>query len=110
MKLPNAQQAIIPEAKLRDCLLSPVHPVGRHKSAFFAALGYIAKGWSHSEYDLRDQRLTCDCEFGEATEHGQKYEIHTPLTGPNGRQADVLSVLILRHEEHVPRVVSAMPA
>lgn len=40
MKLPNATQAIIDEAKLHDYLLSPAHPVGRFKSAFFRSLGY----------------------------------------------------------------------
>ncbi|WP_018466042.1 DUF6883 domain-containing protein [Calidithermus timidus] len=31
----------VPLRKLTDYLLSPTHPVGRHKARFFAALGFI---------------------------------------------------------------------
>jgi len=39
MKLPNSENAVVPPEKLRDYILSPVHPVGRFKSAFFRGLG-----------------------------------------------------------------------
>ena len=110
MKLPFAEQAIIPEAKLRDYLVSTNHPIGRHKSVFFAALGYNAGNWPQLEADLRSQHLKSDAELGERTEYGQKYLIRSPLIGPNGRQANVLSVWMVRDEEQVPRFVSAMPA
>jgi hypothetical protein len=41
--LPNADRAIVPEAKVRDYLLSNAHPVGRFKAVFFIALGYSAE-------------------------------------------------------------------
>ena len=34
MKLPNADKAIISSEKLRDYILSPIHPIGRFKAAF----------------------------------------------------------------------------
>ena len=40
MKLPNAARAIVDEAKVRDYLLSPEHPVGRFKARVFRAAGY----------------------------------------------------------------------
>ena len=30
--LPNASHAIIEPSKARDCLLSPIHPIGRFKA------------------------------------------------------------------------------
>ena len=36
MRLPNAELAIIDPKKIRDYLLSSVHPVGRFKAHFFA--------------------------------------------------------------------------
>ena len=40
MKLPNADQAIIDIAKLRDYCLNPQHPRGQHKARVFrSALG-----------------------------------------------------------------------
>jgi hypothetical protein len=37
MKLPNAGQAIVDIAKLRDYSLSPTHEEGKHKARVFAA-------------------------------------------------------------------------
>ena len=45
MGLPNADRAVVEDAKVRDYLLSPTHPVGRFKSVFFAALGFSANQW-----------------------------------------------------------------
>jgi hypothetical protein len=39
MKLPEAQQAVITAAKIRDYLLSTSHPIGRFKEPFFAKPG-----------------------------------------------------------------------
>ena len=41
MKLPNADQAVVDIAKLRDYCLNPLHPVGKHKARVFrSALGF----------------------------------------------------------------------
>jgi hypothetical protein len=40
--LPNADRAVIEDAKVRDYLLSATHPIGRFKSVFFVALGFSA--------------------------------------------------------------------
>lgn len=109
MKLPNAEHAIILDAKVRDYLLSRVHPVGRFKAAFYAALGDEEDDWPRLEADLRGQHLSQDAVLGELTDFGQKYEIRAPLRGPSGRIARVLSVWIIRHGEHVPRLVTALP-
>jgi hypothetical protein len=42
VRLPNADRAVVEEAKVRDYLLSPTQPVGRFKSVFFVALGFSA--------------------------------------------------------------------
>lgn len=34
-KLPNAEQAVVEPAKVRDYLLSSAHPVGRFKAVVF---------------------------------------------------------------------------
>ncbi|HET7673949.1 MAG TPA: hypothetical protein VFL54_00355 [Gammaproteobacteria bacterium] len=41
MKLPNAGAAVILPEKVRDYLLSPTHPIGRYKAAFFRSQGYV---------------------------------------------------------------------
>lgn len=51
--LPNRDSATVDEAKVRDYLLSPSHPVGCFKSVFFAALGFSVEDW----HVLRDAFL-----------------------------------------------------
>jgi len=52
MSLPNADRTVIDAAKIRDYLLSEIHPVGRFKAAFFSALGYSTDRWELLRDDL----------------------------------------------------------
>ena len=109
MRLPNADRAIIEESKLRDYLLSPEHPIGRHKARVFRRLGYSQTLWQKLEADLRAQHATQDAEPGERSPYGQKFEIRAILTGPSGSSAEIISVWIIMAGEEVPRFVTAMP-
>jgi hypothetical protein len=37
VRLPNAEQAVVEISKLRDYVLNPAHPRGRHKARVFAS-------------------------------------------------------------------------
>ncbi len=39
MRIPNANKAVIDSEKLRNYILSPIHPVGRFKATFFKKFG-----------------------------------------------------------------------
>ena len=45
MKLPNAENAYVPEPKVTGYLLDPTHPVGGSKARFFLAFGFRASEW-----------------------------------------------------------------
>jgi hypothetical protein len=109
MTLPNAERALVEDAKVRDYLLSPEHPVGRGKARFFAALGFTRDGWPL----LRDALLAVaregEAEPGELTVFGQKYAVRGILRGPGGRAGAVLTAWIVRRGEDAPRLVSAYP-
>ena len=109
MRLPNAERAIVEDAKVRDYLLSPEHPVGRGKARFFAALGFTRDGWSL----LRDALLALaregEAELGEATVFGQQYAIRGIVRGPGGRAAAVVTGWMVRRGEDAPRFVTAYP-
>ena len=109
MRLPNAEQAIIPPEKLRDYLLSLEHSEGRHKAVIFRALGFRAESWTVFEIAIREQHLTQDAEETPADEHGRRYQIVAPITGPNGRTAIIKAGWIILHGEDIPRFVSAYP-
>ena len=109
MKLPAAERAVIPPAKIRDYLLSNSHPVGRFKAPFFANLGYTSANWRRLEKDLLDLAVSGDAELGKGSLYGQKYEIHGILNGPSGRSAGVLTVWIILFGGDVPHFVTAFP-
>jgi hypothetical protein len=100
--------AIIPKAKLQDYLLSPNHPIGRYKSAFFASLGYNRTAWEVLEKDIR-ALLTTQAEHLESTIYGEKYAVRSSLTGPNGRSARVVTIWIKLGDRTAPRFVTAYP-
>jgi hypothetical protein len=106
--LPNAEDAVIEPAKLRDYLLSREHPLGRFKARVFAALGFTAGKWMELESALRTQHLTQEAEPTGAA-GGQKYTIRAILVGPNGQSAVVVIVWFVRAGEGVPRFVTAYP-
>jgi hypothetical protein len=107
--LPNADDAVVDPVKLRDYLLSTVHPLGRFKARFFGALGFSADRWPELESALRTQHLTQQAEPGAVIRSGQKFTIQAILTGPNGQAAVVVSVWFVRVGESVPRFVTAYP-
>jgi hypothetical protein len=106
--LPNSSKAVIAPEKLRDYLLSPTHPIGRYKALFFRALGYDQTIWRQLESQLRSL-LARPAEPLESTEYGTKYAITAPLTGLNGRMAEIVSVWIILAGEDTPRFVTAYP-
>jgi hypothetical protein len=54
VKLPHAADAIVEPEKVRDYLLSPTHPIGRFKAAFFGMLGYSLDNWEDLRAKLRE--------------------------------------------------------
>jgi hypothetical protein len=109
VQLPNADLAIIEPSKLHDYLLSPLHPLGRFKAAFFISLGYSPERWQELDRDIREQHLILDAEPGETTKYGQKYLIQGPLRGPGGTIVQLVSVWIIQGGEETPRFVTAYP-
>jgi len=109
VKLPNADLALIESAKLRNYLLSPNHPIGRFKCSFFTSLGYSSDEWERLKVDLLDHASTGKARFGQATEYGQKYEVHGILTGPAGKAVELVSVWIILEGDDLPRFITAFP-
>ena len=108
MKLPNSENAVVVPEKLRDYILSPVHPVGRFKSVFFRGLGYSAEAYEKLESDIRSL-LVSEAELAKVTDFGSVYLVRGVLAGPSGRTGLVVTVWIILSGETVPRFVTAYP-
>jgi hypothetical protein len=94
MRLPDAERAVVEDAKARDYLLAADHPVGWAEARFFAALGSTWEGWSL----LGDALLAVargEAEPGEPTVFGQPDAVRGIVRdrgarGLDGRRADRL--------------------
>jgi hypothetical protein len=107
--LPNANRATVGETKIREYLLSPLHPVGRFKAVFFVALGFSPDRWLL----LRDAILAIarsgDALPGQLSPFGQKFEIRATLAGPSGRNAEVVTVWMVPTGQDSAHFVTAFP-
>ncbi|MGH7284663.1 MAG: DUF6883 domain-containing protein [Polyangiaceae bacterium] len=109
MRLPNAERALVDESKVRGYLLSPSHPVGRFKSAFFVALGFSGDQWELLRDALLDLARGGNANPGQASPFGLKLEIRATLSGPSGRQADVVTVWMVSNGHDFPHFITAHP-
>ena len=106
MKIPGPERAFIDERKLVEYCLNPGHPRGRNKArVFLSALGFAESSAPMIRAALLDAILTKDAVPGEADEHGQRFTVDFPMSGPSGN-AMVRSIWIIRTGEDFPRLVS----
>jgi hypothetical protein len=107
--LPNAERAVIDDAKVRDYLLSPSHPVGRFKSVFFVALGFSDANWQLLRDALLALARSAETLPGQPSPFGQKFEVRATLRGPSGRQAQVVTVWLVATGRDFAHFVTAFP-
>lgn len=106
MKLPNADQAVVDIAKLRDYSLNPLHPEGKHKARVFAAsLGFTAADAAKLRTLVLAAVLTHDTSFGRTDEHGDRYTVDFETQGLRD-MVTIRTAWIIGRAETVPRLVS----
>jgi hypothetical protein len=109
MKIPGAELAVVDPAKVRDYLLSPEHPVGRFKAAFFGSIGFSRDDWQLLAERFQAIVASEDATPGDKSAFGTKYEVRGTIVGRTGRDAKVVTVWIILAGENAPRFVTAFP-
>ncbi len=109
MKVPNADQAVITEDKLRNYLLNVNHRRGASKARLLLSMGYGPDAWQQLETDLRDQHLSLEVSEETDTEYGRSYAIVAPLRGPAGRIVRFRSVWQIDAGTETPRLITMYP-
>jgi hypothetical protein len=109
VRLPNVDRVSIDDAKVRDYLLSPTHPVGRFKSVFFIALGFTPDRWEALRDALIELARTGEVVPGQASPFGLKFEIRATIRGPSGRHANVVTVWMVSNSQDFPHFITAHP-
>ena len=91
--LPNAARAIIEDSKLVRYALNPHSERGQHKARVFAqALGFSLSNWELLKQAIVEALPARPALLTSETVFGKKYEVVVPITGPNGRTVEVLTV------------------
>src|SRR5215475_15289188 len=98
MKLPNGENALVEDAKVRDYLLSPDHPIGRFKARVFNAVGYRHEAWQRLRDDLIALAAVVDAELVLTNQHGQRWVGVGQLRGPGRLPLPVVTVWLIPSE------------
>jgi hypothetical protein len=109
MKLPNSHSAYIPQAKLRDYLLSSSHPEGGPKSAFFEIAGFSLKNVEALEKALLAIAANEEVVFQFEFPFGNKYIIDGKLPSNQGTEIPLRTVWVIDIGENTPCFVTAYP-
>ena len=110
MKLPHVEHARIDREKITDYLLSPSHPDGTGKAAFFTGYGFRVEEWEVFARALRNHGQTHPVVKVVDSNFGSRYAIDGILETPDGRHPLVRTVWILDKGSTGPRLITAYPA
>lgn len=75
MKLPNYEQAVVPERKITAHLLSLNHPDGSSKEKFFTAFGFSVENWETLANALRHHVTDNEVTKIEDSPFGTRYVV-----------------------------------
>jgi len=109
MKLPNRENAVVPEAKIRGYLLSASHPYGRYKAAFFRRFGFSTDSWELLASALLTHAKQCDVARVDDTPFGTRYTVEGTMSMVDGRAPTVRVVWFVEKGDDRPRLVTAYP-
>ena len=109
MKLPLADEAEVPKAKIVLYLLNPEHRRGKSKARFFMSRGFGAGDWQAMAGALRRHAAEHEITKEEATPLGVRMVVEGVMAMPNGTVAEVRSIWFIERGERIPRFVTAYP-
>ncbi len=110
MKLPNAENAFIDIAKLRDYSLNPNHPEGKHKArAFLEKLGIGRDDAEQLRQSILEAILTAEATEQKSTAYGRRFVVDFLLERGQGVirfKAVVRTAWIIRNDQDFPRLTT----
>lgn len=109
MKLPNADDAVIAQDKVRDYLLNVSHRRGGSKARLLISLGYKLDDWHRLAADVRQYHLSADVAIVRETEYGVRYEISAPILTPAGKTRPFRSIWQIDTGSTQARLITMYP-
>jgi hypothetical protein len=109
MKLPNHEEAVIPERKLTNYLLDETHPTGKHKAVFFKRFGFEIEKWADLKTALLQHAAAHEVASTLQTDEGLHYVLEGELPTPDKRNPQVRTVWAIDKDSDTPRFITAYP-
>lgn len=110
MKLPNAENAVIDIAKLRDYCLNPNHPEGKHKARIFLEkLGIGRNDAERLRQQILEAIVTAEATEQKPTAYGQRFVVDLQIEWQTEfvlSTVGVRSAWIIRNDEDFPRLTT----
>jgi hypothetical protein len=111
MRLPNAENAVVDIAKLRDYSLNRNHPEGKHKArVFLEKLGITRNDAERLREIILEAILKVDALEQNPTLYGRRFIVDFELSWPEGKfilsSALVRTAWIIRNDEDFPRLTT----
>jgi len=111
MRLPNAENAVVDIAKLRNYCLNPNHPEGKHKARVFKAkLGIGVNDAERLRELILEAVLTAEATEQKSTVYGRRFIVEFEVSWPEGKfilsTALVRTGWIIRNDEDIPRLTT----
>ena len=110
MKLPNAENAVVDIAKIRDYCLNPLHAEGKHKArVFLKVLGFDKNDAEQLRQIILKAVLTAEAIEKEPSEYGRRFvaDFQVSLSQESmSRTALVRTAWIIRIGEDFPRLAT----
>src|SRR3972149_3996534 len=109
MKLPHYESVVVPIEKVVNYLLSPTHPWGRHKAAFFSQMGFTNRNWKELIAALKRHVADHDVAKIEPSDFGTRFVVEGIIEGRNGKIVIMRTVWFVAKVEEIPRFITAYP-
>jgi len=109
MKLPNLENAVVPDEKITGYLLSATHRDGRHKAAFFTRFGFSIGSPEELAAALLRHAAEHEVVIVEDSPFGTRFGVEGTIETPSGRTPAIRSVWFVEEREETPRLVTAYP-
>ena len=109
MKLPHAEEAVVPQDKIENYLLNPDHPIGGGKAGFFRRFGFSREQWGHLADALRQHAQANAVANSVSDADGTTYLVEGPLETPSGRRLRLRTVWLVETGQLAPRFITAHP-
>ena len=109
MKLPAAEQAVVPRRKITHYLLSTTHRDGQHKAEFFRSFGFTIEAWEELASALLDHARQHEVVEIVPTPFGQNFVVEGALATPDGRSPEVRVVWFIAKNAGAATLATAYP-